>query len=122
MTSVVRGVGAWTGGIMLILVGAAFALERAAGGSGLWRWLPLLLVYLTVRDLREPQPGRQTSLVPLLASVWLQIVAIGFLGLDLLNGWPLLVVLIGVGLVVDGLVRGAQASRAVQKGHDDAAI
>lgn len=119
--SVIGGVGAPTGGVMLIVVGLAFAVERLVGGSGLWRWLPLLLIYLTIRDLREPRSGSSPSLVPLLASIWLQIVAIGFLGFDLLNGWPLLIVLAGVGLVVDGLVRGARASQTAQKGHDDAA-
>ncbi len=121
MASAVRGVGASTGGVMLVVVGLAFALERLTGGSGLWRWLPLLVIYLAVRDLREAQPDRAPSIVPLLASVWLQIVAIGFLGLDLLNGWPLLVVLAGIGLVVDGLVRGVRASGASEKAGDDAA-
>jgi hypothetical protein len=121
MASAVRGVGASTGGVMLVVIGLAFTLERLTGGSGLWRWLPLLVIYLAGRDLREPRPDRPPSIVPLLASVWLQVVAIGFLGFDLLNGWPLLVVLAGIGLVVDGLVRGARASGASEKAGDDAA-
>jgi hypothetical protein len=104
MSSAVGGVGAETGGVMLIITGAAFALERFTSVEGLWRWLPLLAIYLAVRDLRNPPPGRRPSSVPLLSGIWLQISAIGFLGFDFLNSWPLLIALVGLGLIIDGIV------------------
>lgn len=104
MATAIRGVGAETGGVMLIVAGVAFALERFTSIEGVWRWLPLFAIYLATRDLRNPPPGCRRSLVPLLASVWLLITTIGFLGFDLLNSWPLLIALAGLGLIVDGVV------------------
>jgi hypothetical protein len=108
MATAVRGVGAETGGVMLIVAGAAFALERFTSLEGVWRWLPLFVLYLAVRDLRHPVPGRQPSSLPLLCGIWLLITTTGFLGFDFLNSWPLLIVLVGLGLVVDGLVYAAR--------------
>ena len=104
MSPAVRGVGAETGGVMLIIAGLAFALERLTSIDGVWRWLPLFALYLAVRDLRTPQPGQRRTSLPLLAAIWLQITAIGFLGLDFLNAWPLLIALVGLGLIIDGIV------------------
>jgi hypothetical protein len=62
-----------------------------------------------VRDFRKPAGGRRT-IVPVLVGIWLQISAIQFLGFDFLNSWPLLVVLVGLGLVIDGLSEGDRAA------------
>lgn len=117
MTSGMRGVGAETGGVMLIVAGVAFALERFTAMDGVWRWLPLFAVYLTLRDLRHPQPGRRRSSLPLLAALWFQIVALGFLGFDFLNAWPLLVVFLGLGLVIDGVVYAERPAHRVPGGE-----
>ena len=108
MTTGLRGVGPETGGVMLIIAGAVFALERFTSIEGAWRWLPLFGLYLAVRDLRGLQPGQQPTTVPLLVSVWLLVSTLGFLGFDFLNSWPLLIVLVGLGLVIDGLIRGSR--------------
>jgi hypothetical protein len=108
MPGVVRGVGPETGGVMLIIAGAAFALQRFTSIEGVWRWLPLFAVYLAARDLRHRTPEPPPTTVPLLAAIWLQIVALELFGFDFLNGWPLLVVLVGLGLVIDGLVGGSR--------------
>jgi hypothetical protein len=108
MLTAVRGVGAETGGVMLIVAGVAFALERFTTLEGVWRWLPLFIIYLAVRDLRNPAPGRQRSSVPLLFGIWLLITTTGFLEFDFTNSWPLLVVVIGLGLIIDGVVNAAR--------------
>jgi uncharacterized membrane protein HdeD (DUF308 family) len=110
MFTAVRGVGAETGGVMLIVAGVAFAVERFTPIEGVWRWLPLFVIYLAARDLRLPPPGRRPSVVPLLSGIWLLITTIGFLGFDLLNSWPLLIVLVGLGLIVDGIVYAERAA------------
>ncbi len=111
MTSPLRGVGATTGGVMLMIAGIAFSLERIGWLQDVWRWLPLFVLYVTVRDFRHASRGSRT-LVPLLAGVWLQVTAIGFWGLDFANAWPLLIALVGIGLLVDGLTQGARAPQA----------
>lgn len=117
MAPVMRGVGAETGGAMLIIVGVAFAIERFTAIDGVWRWLPLLVLYLTARDLRHPEPGQQRSSVPLLVAIWMQISAIGFLGFDFLNSWPLLIASIGLGLVIDGVVSAGRSGHRVPGGE-----
>jgi hypothetical protein len=108
MPEAVRGVGPEAGGVMLIIAGAAFALERFTPIEGVWRWLPLFAVYLATRDLRHRTPGPPPTTVPLLSAIWLQIAALELFGFNFLNAWPLLVVLVGVGLVIDGLVGGSR--------------
>jgi hypothetical protein len=104
----IRGVGPVTGGVMLIIAGVAFATERFTSIEGVWRWLPLLVVYLAARDLRSPLPGQQPTTIPLLFGVWLLITTIGFLGFDFLNSWPLLLAFVGLGLLIDGLIKGTR--------------
>ena len=111
MMGTIRGVGAETGGVMLIITGLAFAVERFASIDGVWRWLPLLVVYLGARDLWNPAPGAPPRTVPVLVGIWLLISTIQFLGFDFLNSWPLLLVLVGLGLVVDGILEGNRSER-----------
>lgn len=99
---------------MMIIAGMAFILERFSphallGGlriEEVWRWLPLFVVYLGARALRDPAPGRQRTVLPLLVGVWLLISTVQVFGFDLLNSWPLLVVLVGLGLIVDAIIAG----------------
>lgn len=114
MPTNIRGVGARTGAVMLILTGAAFVLERFTDVAGVWRWLPLLAVYLGARELWRPMPGARRTTVPLLIGIWLLVCTIRFFDFDFLNGWPLLVVLVGLGLVIDGLIEGDGAARQEQ--------
>jgi hypothetical protein len=115
MAAPVRGVGPETGGVMLIVAGVAFALERFTSIDGVWRWLPLFAVYLAVRDFRGAQPPDRT-MVPLLFAIWLQISAIELFGFDFLNSWPLLVALVGLGLLIDGIVDGSHRQREMPFG------
>jgi hypothetical protein len=109
----IRGVGAETGGVMFIIAGVAFALERFTSIEGVWRGLPLFGIYLAVRDLVDPRPGQPRSAVPVLSAVWLQISAVEILGFTFLNSWPLLVAFVGLGLVIDGIVKGALSAPSV---------
>jgi hypothetical protein len=121
----VRAVGPETGGVMLIIAGLAFILERFGHFSlfgadihieEVWRWLPLFAVYLGARELRDPAPGRQRTVLPLLAGVWLLISAVQVFGANFLNSWPLLVVLVGLGLIVDSIINGEpDAARLAQE-------
>jgi hypothetical protein len=111
MSNAVRGVGPVTGGVMLILAGVAFAMERFAPVGNVWQWLPLFVVYLAARDLRNAPAGAPRTIVPLLFGVWLQISAVRLFGLDFLNAWPLLIVFVGLGLVIDGLMEGTRSQR-----------
>ena len=112
-----NGVGPQTGGVMLMIAGAVFALERLTSRHGAWQWLPLFVLYLAVRDLWHPPAGQSRTFVPVLAGLWLQVSAIGLLGFDFLNSWPLLIALVGLGLVIDGLVRGAQPETTLPAGE-----
>jgi hypothetical protein len=99
---------------MMIIAGVAFILERFSPYAWLgdlhieevWRWLPLFVVYLGARALRDPEPGRQRTVLPLLVSVWLLITTLRVFGFDMLNSWPLLVILVGIGLIVDSIIAG----------------
>ena len=100
----VRGVGAETGGWMLIIAGLAFTLERFTSMQGVWRWLPLFVVYLGAREFHDPAAGHRRTVVPMLFGIWMLASSTGFFGFDFLNSWPLLIVLVGLGLVVDGII------------------
>ena len=101
---------------MLIITGVAFAMERFTSIVEVWRWLPLFVIYLAARDLRNPASGAQRTTVPLLFGIWLQISAIKFFGFDFLNSWPLLVVFVGLGLVIDGLIEGDRSEQQLPQG------
>jgi hypothetical protein len=111
MPAAMRGVGPETGGVMLIITGLAFAIERFTSIEGVWRWLPLFVIYLGVRDFRNPPAGAARTLVPMLVGTWLLISTTGFFGFDFLNSWPLLIVLVGLGLVIDGIMEGNRAGQ-----------
>lgn len=111
MPASIRGVGPVTGGVMLIITGLAFAIERFAAIEGVWRWLPLLVIYLAVRDLRNPPPGALRTTVPLLIGIWLLISTTEFFEFTFLNSWPLLIVFVGLGLVIDGIADGNRTER-----------
>jgi hypothetical protein len=112
-----RGVGPEIGGVMLIIAGIAFLIERFTSLQGVWRWLPLFVVFLGARDFRAPAPGRARSILLLLFGIWLQISASGFLGFDFLNSWPLLIVLVGIGLMVDGIIDEVHSGDQLRQGE-----
>jgi hypothetical protein len=115
MAATIRGVGPETGGVMLILTGLAFTLERFTSVERVWQWLPLFVIFLAARDLRR-LPAADRTMLPLLFGIWLQISALDFFGFNFLNSWPLLVTLMGLGLVIDGIVRGIHAEREIPQG------
>ena len=45
--------------------------------------------------------------MPVLFGIWMLASSTEFFGLDFLNSWPLLIVLVGLGLVVDGIIDSA---------------
>jgi len=113
-----RGVGPETGGVMLIIAGVAFVLERFGMlfflGDGdtaeVWRWIPLFVVYLGARDLRDPAPGEKRSILLLFGGIWLLISSLEVFGLNFLTSWPLLVVFVGLGLIIDSIIQGEPGS------------
>ena len=113
MSAGIRGVGPVTGGVMLIITGLAFAIERFTSIEGVWRWLPLFVIYLAVRDFRNPPSAASRTIVPLLVGIWLLISTTEFFDFTFLNSWPLLIVLVGLGLIVDGIVDGNRTERQI---------
>ena len=117
MNPIIGGVGPVTGGVMLIITGLAFVIERFTSIQGIWRWLPLFVVYLGARDLWSAAPGAPRTTVPLLVGIWLTISTVRFLGFDFLNSWPLLLVLVGLGLVIDGFLGRRAAGQRLPQGE-----
>lgn len=59
---------------------------------------PLILVAIGLARLTEP--GRWWSGARLVAiGAWLQLITLGLFGLDWDNGWPMLLVFVGLGMV-----------------------
>ena len=106
MSSSFRGVGSETGSVMLIILGVAGYLVAPMSVA---RLLTLFVIYFGVRDLVTPADGRTPSILVLVIGAWAALSAYGIFGLDFLNSWPLLVVLIGLAIVVQSLVGAVRA-------------
>ncbi len=108
MFSSFRGVGSETGSVMLIILGVAGYLVAPMSVA---RLLTLFVIYFGVRDLVAPADGRAPGILVLVIGIWAALSAYGIFGFDLLNSWPLLVVLIGLAIAVQSLI-GAVRARA----------
>jgi hypothetical protein len=113
MSMHVRGVGSETGGVMLVLLGAAgYLLEPL----GVVRLITLCVVYLGARDLFAPADGSSPDVFVLALGIWMAVSAYGILGFDFLNSWPLLVVLIGLAFIVQSLIDGSRVASSSAEG------
>lgn len=102
----VRGIGSEAGSVMLIIVGIAGYLLAPAQVA---RLLTLFVIYLGARDFLAPPPGRTPNMFVLIAGIWAALSAYGIFGFDFLNSWPLLMVLIGVAVIAQSVLKPSHA-------------
>jgi len=111
MTARRRGSGGLIPGLIMILVGMLFLLERfdylSMGDVGrLW---PLVIIAIGAMQLLRPE-GRRSIFV-LLLGVWFLINTFELGGLDWADSWPVLIIFIGASFVFDSLVSGGRRHR-----------
>ena len=99
MLTTFRGVGTATGSVMLIVVGVAGYLLAPLNVA---RLLTLFVIYLGGRAVVAPAPGREPNVMLLMLGIWAAISAYGVLSFA--HAWPLLVVLGGLGVIVQSLI------------------
>ena len=95
------------GGVLLVLVGSAFALQNAGivHAGRLSDWWPMLLVWLGLSRLLDPRRRHHfaAGLVLLVMGIGLQLDQLGFIWLHLRDLWPVLLVLAGLALISESL-------------------
>jgi hypothetical protein len=101
MSTSFRGIGSETASVMLIIVGIAGYLLAPANVA---RLLTLFVIYLGARDIVAPLPARAPSTLMLLIGIWAALTAYGIFGLNFLNSWPLLIVLVGVSVIAQSFI------------------
>ncbi|MGD8330582.1 MAG: DUF5668 domain-containing protein [Acidobacteriota bacterium] len=96
--------GALVPGLLMIVVGTVFLLERFDYISmrQAWDLWPGLLIALGAMQLLWPRHGRR-SIFLLLLGIWLQINVLDLWDLDWDDSWPLLIIFIGASFVFDAL-------------------
>jgi len=93
-------------GLMLMAIGLAFFLDRTALISldGWWRLWPVSLIVIGVGQLLAPRcesRGQGWGIVMILEGFLFLGVQFGWLGLTWKNSWPMLVMLVGLGFILD---------------------
>ncbi|HEU5162481.1 MAG TPA: DUF5668 domain-containing protein [Thermoanaerobaculia bacterium] len=106
---------AW--GLILIVVGGLFLAEEleVADFSHLIRdYWPLLLIVFGIVKLfaRESRGGGLTMIA---VGSWLQVANLGLFGFDW-SSWPLLLILIGVGIILHAILDAAIPRREESEG------
>jgi hypothetical protein len=89
-------------GFVLISIGVLFLLERfevASFGELIHTWWPLIFIIIGVPKLFE-RDTFWAGLWFLTIGAWLQAVRLHLYGLTYSNSWPLLLIVIGAGMVV----------------------
>ena len=100
-------------GVVLMVVGALFLLDRADLMSmpQLWQFWPLFSIWIGLVQLIKPDGGRR-SIFLLLIGIWLQISTLELFGLDFSDSWPLAIIAVGASFVFDSLLRGSSGKAA----------
>lgn len=89
------------GGLILIVFGALFLadrLEMADFGDLISRHWPLIIVAVGVTHLAS-RDTIWNGLWLIVLGTWLQIAHLGVFGMTYRNSWPLLLIVLGVGIV-----------------------
>ena len=79
-----RGIGSETGGVVLIVLGAAGLFLEPAGVT---RLITFVVIHYGIRDLVTPYDGRSPSILILVVGIWSPISAYEIFGFDFLNSW-----------------------------------
>jgi hypothetical protein len=94
-------------GLALIAFGLAYLLQRDddAAVAGLWQYWPWVLVAFGLNNMLPPTDGRRfvDGLSQVLFGAWFWVVMAGWWGLTFSNSWPLLVIVAGLGMVLQPL-------------------
>ena len=95
-------------GILLILLGTIFMLDRFAGLPDwvrLFQWWPLIVIALGLVRLVAPRRARDVGngVLFILLGGWFWVASNDWHGLDWHNSWPLALVAVGAGTVAKAL-------------------
>lgn len=106
------------GGIILIVFGGLFlvdTLDLADFGSAIRDYWPLIIVAVGVPKLfdRERRGG---GIWLIAVGIWLQISNLGLFGLDWSSSWPVLLILVGAGMILHAIVDAASRGREQGEG------
>lgn len=105
-------------GLTLIAFGIAYLLQRDddTAVARLWLYWPWVLVAFGVNNMLPPTDGRRfvDGLSQVLFGAWFWITVEGWWGLTFSNSWPLLIVVGGLGMVLQPL-----ANRYFPRRHEE---
>lgn len=88
-------------GIVLIVIGALFMLDRFSDldfGDVARTWWPMILVVIAVPKLLDHRT-LWNGLWLLAVGAWLQLIELDLFGLTYRNSWPLLLIVLGAGMI-----------------------
>ena len=105
-------------GVTLAVVGVSVVLDRtsAADGAGRTLWPVLLIGFGTARLLEPRTRGPRKGLLLLSLGLWLLLVQRGVVALA--ESWPILLIILGVGVVLDALTSRARDPNAPRPPFD----
>lgn len=106
-------------GAVLVTIGVVITLGNFGYGVGsLWRYSPLILVAMGIAKIIQPDKDedRISGLTTALFGVWLLCNFMGIFGLSFSSSWPLMLIIIGLGIVLRSLIR--RPGRQVTSGED----
>jgi len=94
-------------GVTLIAFGVAYLLQRDddAAVARLWQYWPWVLVAFGINNMLPPTDGRRCvdGLSQVLFGAWFYVTMEGWWGLTFRNSWPLLIIVGGLGMVLQPL-------------------
>jgi hypothetical protein len=108
--------------VILIVVGALFlaeTLDLADFGNWFNDYWPMLIVAVGVPKLfdRERRGG---GIWLIAVGIWMQISNLELFGLDWSSSWPILLILVGAGMVLQAIIDGATRKRGSEGGDPHA--
>jgi hypothetical protein len=98
-----------TTGVILIAIGVMFFLDRlgfADFNHIVHYWWPLIVVALGVRKLGGRNPWGGLWMIAI--GTWLELATLHIFGLTFSSSWPLLLIVLGAGMVVRAVVEASR--------------
>jgi uncharacterized oligopeptide transporter (OPT) family protein len=103
-------------GLLLIGIGTIFLLDRfdiADLHFIINTWWPLFIVAMGISKIFRPR-GRWSGLWLIVVGGWLQVTVLHLFDLTFATSWPLLLIVLGAGLVVRTLFEGVRRRRIAE--------